>query len=71
MASGQALSEVAERIARYRGSRIGEQNTKAALIVPVLRSLGWNVEDLDEVQLEYGIDFTSHYPLLPEPRVSR
>ena len=48
-----ALAEVAERIERYRDTRIGEQNTKATLIVPVLRTLGWNVEDLDEVHLEY------------------
>lgn len=41
------LAGVAERIARHRGSRIGEQNTKAALITPVLRALGWDVEDLD------------------------
>jgi hypothetical protein len=47
------LRDLAERIARYRDARIGEQNTKATLIVPVLRALGWNVEDLDEVHLEY------------------
>jgi len=51
----QALAEVAERIARHRGAGIGEQNTKAALIVPVLRALGWDVEDLDDVHLEYRL----------------
>jgi predicted type IV restriction endonuclease len=50
---GHALAEIAERAARYRGERIGEQSTKAALIVPLLRALGWDVEDLDEVQFEY------------------
>ena len=49
----QTLEDVAERVERYRGAHIGEQNTKATLIVPVLRALGWNVEDLDEVHLEY------------------
>jgi hypothetical protein len=49
----QVLVDLAERIVRYREERIGEQNTKATLIVPVLRALGWNVEDLDEVHLEY------------------
>ena len=49
----QALASVAERIERYRGSRIGEQNTKSTLIAPVLRALGWNIEDMDEVHLEY------------------
>jgi Restriction Enzyme Adenine Methylase Associated/Type I restriction enzyme R protein N terminus (HSDR_N) len=52
-ALGAVLSDVADRVQRYRDSRIGEQNTKATLIVPVLRALGWDVEDLDEVHLEY------------------
>lgn len=47
------LTTVRERIAKYQRPGIGEQDTKAALIVPVLRSLGWDVEDLDEVKLEY------------------
>src|ERR671931_162567 len=34
---------------------IGEQDTKAALIEPVLRALGWDVEDLEEVQREYRL----------------
>jgi hypothetical protein len=42
-----------ERIGRYQRQGIGEQDTKAALIVPVLRALGWDVEDLEEVKLEY------------------
>jgi len=42
-----------ERIASYGGRLTGEQNTKATLIVPILRALGWDVEDLAEVQLEY------------------
>jgi hypothetical protein len=48
-----AIGEVASRIERYRGQRIGEQDTKAALIVALLRALGWDVENLDEVRLEY------------------
>lgn len=47
------LTGVRERVSRHRGSRIGEQNTKATLIVPVLRALGWDVENLEEVHLEY------------------
>lgn len=49
----RALTAVGERIARHRGSSIGEQNTKVSLIMPVLRALGWDIEDLDEVRLEY------------------
>jgi hypothetical protein len=48
-----AIATVAERITSYRGQSIGEQNTKVGLIAPILRSLGWNVEDLREVHLEY------------------
>jgi hypothetical protein len=47
------LATVRERISKYQRPGIGEQDTKAALIVPVLRTLGWDVEDLDEVKLEY------------------
>ena len=42
-----------ERIARHERTGIGEQDTKAALIVDVLRALGWDVEDLADVKLEY------------------
>ncbi len=48
-----ALITVRDRIARYQRQGIGEQDTKAALIVPILRTLGWDVEDLEEVKLEY------------------
>ena len=48
-----ALATVRERIAKYQRQGIGEQDTKAALIVPVLRALGWDVEDLEDVKLEY------------------
>ncbi len=47
------LTAVRERIARHKRENIGEQDTKAALIVPVLRALGWDVEDLEDVKLEY------------------
>lgn len=40
---GLVLDTVRERIARHQRENIGEQDTKAALIVPVLRALGWDV----------------------------
>ena len=46
------MHKVRDRIAQY-GQGIGEQNTKAVLIVPILRALGWDPEDLEEVRLEY------------------
>src|SRR5438093_7775040 len=48
-----ALVAVRDRIARYGPQGIGEQDTKAALIVPVLRALGWDTEDLEDVKLEF------------------
>jgi hypothetical protein len=48
-----ALEHLAQRLNQYRGSRIGEQNTKAALVEPMLRALGWDTEDVEEVHREY------------------
>lgn len=53
MALKDELTQIAARIAQYRGTGIGEQNTKAALILPVFRSLEWDLENLEEVRLEY------------------
>jgi hypothetical protein len=68
------LSTVRDRITRYQRQGIGEQDTKAALIVPVLRALGWDVEDLEDVKLEYRrrpsdnpVDYALF--LLREPRL--
>jgi len=36
-----------------RSGQITEQDTKAALITPMLRALGWDCEDPDEVRWEY------------------
>lgn len=36
-----------------RNERIGEQGTKAALINPLLAALGWDIEDVFEVRMEY------------------
>jgi hypothetical protein len=47
------LAQLRQRIARYREQAIGEQNTKSILIEPLLRALGWDIEDFEEVQREY------------------
>ncbi len=49
------LHRVKERVDRYRSKGINEQDTKGTLVQPVLRALGWDVEDLEEVQREYKI----------------
>jgi hypothetical protein len=52
---GETLEEIRGRLAQLseRGERIGEQDTKAVLIEPVLAALGWNPHDLDDVRREY------------------
>ena len=69
-----ALATVRDRITKYQRQSIGEQDTKAALIVPVLRALGWDTEDLEDVKLEYkrlASDNPVDYALflLREPRL--
>lgn len=49
----EILIQVRQRIDRYRGQALGEQNTKSILIDPLLRALGWDVEDFEEVHREY------------------
>ncbi len=50
------LGTVRARIARFRAQAINEENTKHALIEPILKALGWDVEDLDEVRCEYKLE---------------
>jgi RAMA domain-containing protein len=55
----QTLIDVLPKLRRriqkiqHRRESIGEQNTKAALIDPLLAALGWDIEDIDEVSREY------------------
>ncbi len=49
----EVLDQIRQRIIRYRDQAIGEQNTKSILIDPLLRALGCDVEDFEEVQREY------------------
>jgi predicted type IV restriction endonuclease len=49
-----AVKLVRSRIEKHASSKsMNEQNTKASLIEPILRALGWDVEDVDEVVHEY------------------
>ena len=54
-ALSEAVAKVRSRIVeiRARGESIGEQDTKAILIEPVLAALGWRLDELDEVRREY------------------
>ena len=53
MTLAETLAEVRRRIAACDGKDMNEQNTKAALIDPVLLALGWDVGNLEEVTQEY------------------
>ncbi len=50
-----ALLRVRNRISQIRDRKeaIGEQNTKSALIDPILLALGWDLEEFEEVSREY------------------
>ena len=50
---GVALRTARNPIDPDRGQVIGESNTKSVLIEPVLRALGWDIGDLDEVRREF------------------
>ncbi|MFF2326747.1 MULTISPECIES: hypothetical protein [unclassified Streptomyces] len=49
------LKQCVDRLGHYRSleRRVGEQNTKAGLIEPVIAALGWDVLDPEEVHREY------------------
>jgi uncharacterized protein (DUF1810 family)/predicted type IV restriction endonuclease len=51
------VREIADRVRRYREQfrdrGMGEANTKASLIEPILEALGWNIRDVDEVYREF------------------
>ena len=49
----EAIKEAVGKIRKYQDRSLGEQNTKATLIDPVLEALGCNVRDCDEVYREY------------------
>jgi hypothetical protein len=70
----RVLVDVRERIAIAGSRGLNEQNTKATLIEPILRALGWDTEDVDEVRREYRLrtqDKPVDYGLLAhrEPRL--
>jgi predicted type IV restriction endonuclease len=51
----ETLLEVQKRIAQSKSKGLNEQNTKATLIEPVLRALGWDVENLEVVEREFKV----------------
>jgi predicted type IV restriction endonuclease len=54
-ALGAVASQIRQRIESFRElpEAIGESNTKASLIEPLLQALGWDVHDPREVHREW------------------
>jgi predicted type IV restriction endonuclease len=54
-ALSNAIEVVRKRIQQNRDRKeiLGEQNTKAALIDPILVALGWDLQEIDEVRREF------------------
>jgi hypothetical protein len=70
----EAISETVALIRRFQDRSLGEQNTKASLIEPILEALGWSIRDPDEVHREFKpnprdnpVDFA--LALLRKPRL--
>lgn len=51
----KVLAKLTAKMPKFREQRISEAATKAALIEPVLRGLGWDVSDPDEVCFEFKV----------------
>jgi len=47
-----SLTVKAKRLLAKNG-QVGEENTKAVLVEPMLQALGWDIHDLEEVQREF------------------
>jgi predicted type IV restriction endonuclease len=51
----KALEGIRKKLAAYNGRELNEQDTKTALINPILCALGWQVGDLEEVSQEFKL----------------
>ncbi len=51
-----AIRDTVARIHRFKERKLGEENTKASMIEPMLETLGWAIRDPDEVHREFKSD---------------
>jgi len=49
----EVIVSIIAKIRRFEDRGLGEQNTKAALIEPIIEALGWDSRDPDEVHREF------------------
>lgn len=52
-ALADTIATAAAKARKFSGRKLGEQNTKASLIEPILEALGWDIRDPDEVHREF------------------
>lgn len=50
----QVIQKLQQELERWRGKSLKETPTRTVFIEPLLEALGWDVRDLDEVELEYS-----------------
>ena len=68
----QTLATIRKRIGQHQGRGISEEATKTTLVIPLLRALGWDTEELHQVYPEYSsVGGRVDYALLikDEPRL--
>jgi predicted type IV restriction endonuclease len=70
----ECVEAVGAKARKHKERGLGEQNTKAAMVEPVLEALGWDIRDPEEVHREYrptGRDSPVDYALklLRKPRL--
>ncbi len=58
----EIVSQMKARILSFTGKRISEEDTKFKLINPILSVLGWDLQQHDEVRLEYRSE-SHHNPV--------
>lgn len=49
----ESLAQVQIRVEQYKNSKLNEEQTRYTLIDPVIRALGWDTEDIDEVRSQF------------------
>lgn len=49
----EALNQVRARIERSKNSKLNEEQTRYTLVDPLIRALGWDTENIDEVRSQY------------------
>jgi predicted type IV restriction endonuclease len=66
MSFADDLAKLADKVRVYQNSVTGEEDTKASMISPFLRVLGYETTDPSEVKHEYYADFATPGTVKPK-----